>query len=361
MMHAPIRVLLVEDAPAQARLVREYLLSAAGGIVVSLEHVSRLSDGHARLAGGGITLLLLDLDLPDSAGFSTLENTHACFPTLPIIVLTGVNDEELGDRLVQAGAQDYLVKDQINGLILYRAIRHAIDRKHFLEEMRRERDLLDQASLAGRVALWDLDLASGALTWSRQAGAVLGCATSELPHSRREWEDRVYVDDRAAVREAFDLHLAKNAPYEVVYRAMQPDGSIAWWHEAGSVVRGPAGIALRLAGTCADITERKRIEQEKERLNGELIHALAEVKTLSGLLPICAWCKKIRDDKGYWNHLEHYISEHSEARFTHGLCPECAQKHYAEFDPTKSQQHVEGAGFEGPHACKDGCCGQGLT
>ena len=62
----------------------------------------------------------------------------------------------------------------------------------------------------------------------------------------------------------------------------------------------------------------------------ELQEALLKVKTLSGLLPICASCKKIRDDKGYWNQIEGYISEHSEAQFSHSICPECARKLYPE-------------------------------
>jgi len=85
----------------------------------------------------------------------------------------------------------------------------------------------------------------------------------------------------------------------------------------------------RFAGTLSsgeDITERKQSELEKERLLVELQQALAEIKTLSGLLPICSYCKKIRDDKGYWNQLESYISKHSEASFTHSICPECYEK-----------------------------------
>ena len=64
--------------------------------------------------------------------------------------------------------------------------------------------------------------------------------------------------------------------------------------------------------------------------NEALLEALAKIKTLSGLLPICASCKKIRDDQGYWTQLEYYISEHSEAEFTHGCCPECMKKLYPE-------------------------------
>lgn len=81
-----------------------------------------------------------------------------------------------------------------------------------------------------------------------------------------------------------------------------------------------------------DITERKRIEkaliQEKEKLQ----EALNEVKKLSGLLPICSACKKIRDDKGYWSQIESYISDHSEALFNHSICPKCAKKLYPDLD-----------------------------
>ena len=81
-------------------------------------------------------------------------------------------------------------------------------------------------------------------------------------------------------------------------------------------------------GIIWDITKRKRIEGERERLIHELQDALANIKRLRGLLPICASCKKIRDDKGYWNDLEAYILEHSEAEFTHGFCPDCMKKLY---------------------------------
>ncbi len=76
------------------------------------------------------------------------------------------------------------------------------------------------------------------------------------------------------------------------------------------------------------LIERKKAEDEREKLIGELQDALAKVRTLSGMLPICSSCKMIRDDRGYWNRLEVYISEHSEAEFTHGLCPDCMKNLY---------------------------------
>ncbi len=80
-----------------------------------------------------------------------------------------------------------------------------------------------------------------------------------------------------------------------------------------------------------EIQVRKRTEAEKERLIENLTNALEEIKTLQGLLPICSICKHIRDDKGYWNSIETYFSEHAQLEFSHGLCPDCAEKHYPEF------------------------------
>ena len=81
-----------------------------------------------------------------------------------------------------------------------------------------------------------------------------------------------------------------------------------------------------------DLTERKIAEEARNKLIGQLKDALSNVKRLSGLLPICASCKKIRDDKGYWRQIEQYIAEHSEADFTHGLCPQCIKELYSDLD-----------------------------
>lgn len=80
-----------------------------------------------------------------------------------------------------------------------------------------------------------------------------------------------------------------------------------------------------------EVAERKRAEKEKDELLAQLRQALAEVKTLTGFLPICTSCKKIRDDKGYWQRIESYIRDHSDADFTHSICPECAKRLYPEF------------------------------
>jgi PAS domain S-box-containing protein len=81
-----------------------------------------------------------------------------------------------------------------------------------------------------------------------------------------------------------------------------------------------------------DITDRKQAEEEREKLINELQEALKEIKTLRGILPLCSYCKKIRDDKGYWEQVDVYIHKHSQADISHGICPECAKEHYPDLD-----------------------------
>jgi hypothetical protein len=87
----------------------------------------------------------------------------------------------------------------------------------------------------------------------------------------------------------------------------------------------------------ADMIQLRQLNAELQARNQELQEALTKVKTLSGLLPICASCKKIRDDQGYWQQVEEYIQKHSEAEFTHGICPDCVKKLYPELYGDKQQ------------------------
>ncbi len=97
-----------------------------------------------------------------------------------------------------------------------------------------------------------------------------------------------------------------------------------------SVLKDSKGEINGMIGYTLDITKQKTAEQEREQLILQLQEAIAKIKTLNGLIPICSSCKKIRDDKGYWNILESYIQEHSDAQFSHSMCPECSEELYGE-------------------------------
>ncbi len=120
-------ILLVEDNPGDADLVREALVSASNRIHIA--HVDSLAGARSQLAAGNIDVVLLDLSLPDATDLQAVEHLHESAPEVPIVVLTGTHDEQLGARAVQAGAQDYLVKGQTDEWLLLRAMRYAIERQ----------------------------------------------------------------------------------------------------------------------------------------------------------------------------------------------------------------------------------------
>ncbi|MBF0505524.1 MAG: response regulator [Nitrospirae bacterium] len=130
-----IRVLLIEDNPGDARLIRE-MLTDAKSVPFILEWRGRLSEGLQKLTQDGADVVLLDLELPDSQGLDTYANLHSQFSGVPIVVLSGLPDESLAVKAVSDGAQDYLVKGQIDGKLLARSIRYAIERKKSEDELR---------------------------------------------------------------------------------------------------------------------------------------------------------------------------------------------------------------------------------
>ena len=122
-----IKVLMIDDNPAAISLM-QYLLDDAKDVTVKLEHASRLESGIERLTKGGIDVVLLDILLPDSMGFHSFADLHAAVPDVPVIILSGIDDEALALRLVSDGAQDYLVKGEVTTTLLVRTIRCAIER-----------------------------------------------------------------------------------------------------------------------------------------------------------------------------------------------------------------------------------------
>jgi len=127
MTEKTLHVLLVEDNAGDARLLREMFSKEKPGSF-QLTHLLRMSDAEAHLAKGGVDIILLDMGLPDAHGIETVRRAHAVAPNIPLIVLTGLEDEELAAEAMKEGAQDYLIKGQIENRALPRTLRHAIDR-----------------------------------------------------------------------------------------------------------------------------------------------------------------------------------------------------------------------------------------
>ncbi len=120
-------------------------------------------------------------------------------------------------------------------------------------------------------------------------------------------------------------------PEEIEVRVPLPSGD-TYYLTSVKPVLNESGEVETVICTSKNITNRKLSEVALKEAHDKLLEALKEIKALSGLLPICTSCKKIRDDKGYWNQIEGYIQRHSEAQFSHGICPDCAKKIYPDLD-----------------------------
>ncbi len=144
-------------------------------------------------------------------------------------------------------------------------------------------------------------------------------------------DSELFATETARTLEENDLSVLNDErTREIEETAPTPDGKSRYWLSNKFLLRDGDG-QRQIGGLSIDITERKQAEQERERLLGELREALAAVKTLKGLIPICASCKNIRDDEGYWKQIEFYLCEHSELEFTHGICPACLERLYPDF------------------------------
>jgi PAS domain S-box-containing protein len=152
--------------------------------------------------------------------------------------------------------------------------------------------------------------------WER----TLGFTCDEL--RSRPFIEFVHPDDRARTLEQNARVRAGGHALAFENRYVCKDGSYRWllWNAAPDAGRSTIYSVAR------DVTAKKQADDERERLVTELQAALAEIRTLQGIVPICSYCKKIRDDQNYWSQVESYISDRSEARFTHGICPECRVK-----------------------------------
>ena len=156
MRQRPIKVLLVESDREFLDQLSERLAEVRSGAGIDLEWAGSVSQALARLNQGGIDLVLLDLELPDSHGMVTFERTYAFAPDVPIIVLTEEDDETLAMSTVQGGAQDYLVKQELSGGLLARAVRHAIERHRLLSALRSLSLIDDLTQLYNRRGFADL-------------------------------------------------------------------------------------------------------------------------------------------------------------------------------------------------------------
>jgi PAS domain S-box-containing protein len=306
-----ISVLLVEDNPGDARLLREAVREAEGS-QIQLSHADTLTGAFARLDQERFDVIMLDLSLPDAEGLDTLRRTHAHAPSVPIVVLTGHDDELLAVRAVREGAQDYLVKGQVTSQLLVRAMRYATERKRAIEALQRSeeyhRSLLENA--LDIVTVMDPD--GGVRYSSPSYERVLGYEQGGL--AGISFYSLLHPDDLERVQEL--LAVGSRSPgstQSLECRVAHRNGSWrvfeAIWKHVGSD-SSVAGFILN----SRDITERKLAEEAVRHAN-ETLRAVIQTS------PLAIYSLDLGGHVQSWNSAAERIFGYSESDVLHRRLP----------------------------------------
>jgi two-component system sensor histidine kinase UhpB len=274
-----IKILLIEDNPADARLIKESFQDTHDNF--HLDWKEKLSSGILFMEETDVDAILLDLNLPDSRGLETFTKINEKFSEKPIIVLTGLNDKELAYRAVREGAQDYLVKGEMDGALLGRCIRYSIERKKN-EMALRKANQAEQASktLYKQVVsmisdiVWRYDVnAKGEPVGSYispVADRMLGLPDGTIGDSFDKYFSYVHPDDLPVLQKMLAEGIRKLEKDKTAeYRLRKADGTTLWVRSRGSAYRQPDG-RVEAFGTTSDITELKYAGEEMQLANRKL-------------------------------------------------------------------------------------------
>ncbi len=205
------------------------------------------------------------------------------------------------------------------------SIEDITDMKREEEELRKSQFILNETGRMAKVGGWEFDIATQKQIWTEEVYRIHEVDMDFEPTVERGINFYAPAS-QPIIERVLQLTIEKGDPFDLELEIITAKGNRRNVHSTGKADLEHG----KIFGTFQDITDQKKIEKEREALIVQLHDALEKVKQLSGILPICMHCKKIRNDKGYWSQMEAYISEHSEAEFSHGLCSDCAKKYYPE-------------------------------
>ncbi len=254
------RVLLIEDNPADARLV-EIFLRESTLLDCQITRADELQSGLEKLEEGEFDVILLDLTLPDSQGFSTVKTMIEEFPEYTIIVMTGLEDENLALNSVKAGAQDFIVKGKFDANLLSRTISYAIERHSLtkrIEDYARtikenERRLIEAQNMA-RIGNWELDIITSKMFWSEEVFRILGYGEKRFEPTLNAYLADVINEDAERVRTEINRSMEKGAQFQLEYRLKLADGTIKTVANQGQIKMSQKSGSIVLVGTIQDIS-----------------------------------------------------------------------------------------------------------
>ncbi len=325
-----IQVLIVEDSVNDALLLLEELDQK--GYTAIHQRVETADEFLTALEQRTWDAVISDYVLPQFSGPAALKLLRAKGYDIPFIMVSGVYGEEAAVSMMKAGADDYLVKENLARFVpaMEREMEAAQDRRR---HKRAEGAMQYLAAIveSSEDAIYGKTLDSVIVSWNPAAERIYGFSAEEIigrtmvplfPLNRRD----ELLDIIATIRRGETICIEETERLHKSGKRIPVSLTV-------SPIRNLKGEIIGASTISRDISTQKLAAYEREQLIERLSAAASQVRTLRGMLPICASCKRIRDDKGYWQQVETYISSHSDASFTHGVCPQCAEQYKHGLDP----------------------------
>lgn len=277
-MEEHIKILLVEDNPADSRLI-EIFLKVSYGPNFSLITAPKLSDCLSILDNETFDIIIVDLTLPDSRGLDTFIDIQQKASHTPIMVLTGVEDEEIGISAMKLGAQDFLMKGKLHNVELKRSINYSIERYKLLSELSqytgklkeksddllREQLKLAEAQKLAKIGSWELNLADRSISWSDELYRIFGIEPLKFKITYRKFLEFVHEEDRIYTENIIAESFRVLKSFDFIFRIVRPDNSVRTLHTKSEIICDQDGKPIRILGTSQDVTDRFH-EQELEKL-----------------------------------------------------------------------------------------------
>lgn len=314
-MNSAIEALLIEDNPSDA-LLFESLIRSSEVTQLTIHHSERFNDALTALEAQCFDIILLDLCLPDGEGIELVKQLRERTPQVPIVVLTGIQDQDIAVAALKEGAQDYLVKSETFsparlqklglidvGNLLVKTLRYAIERAELAQQLEVSQERYSLAVEGAKDGIWDWDLKRDRIYYSPRWQELIGLTLcdsnrqrasnpapgntplnthpsnttppnttlicSDLTDTPQEWLDRIHPDDRSKFQQGLRAHLSHHhKQFKCEYRMQHANGEYRWMLTRGMALWDEDNVAYRIAGSQTDITDRKSLEnalyQEKE-------------------------------------------------------------------------------------------------
>jgi diguanylate cyclase (GGDEF)-like protein/PAS domain S-box-containing protein len=307
MNDVPTTVLLVEDDPAEARVIQEALANT-GGSPFCVEWVTRLSDALERLGGKAIDVVLLDLTLPDGQGIDAFDQVFQAAPNALILVLSATSDEETARQAVQRGAHDYLAKDHVDAHWLPRALSYVIERKATRGALRTSEARFRAMSDASPLGIFVSD-AQGSCIYTNAAYQKISGLSFEQTLGTN-WSTAIHPEDRQRVLDEWHAAAMGEEPFQTEYRFLRKDESVVWTRVSSAPMLDGMHPHGRVK-TLEDITERKSAEfvlraaeealfEEKERAQITL-NSIGDAVLTSDLLGKVTYLNPVAETMTGWS------------------------------------------------------------